>query len=113
MTITAEPTSETIETRPDRVAVRDFTIYRDVGQHTVFESTGDLTVLNGKRNCDLLAFPPDGKVAVILNVDGDFTEVLVDDHVDALAQLDGAIVHLTAARERLAAMLGADSEAIG
>ena len=104
MTITAEPTTEVA--RPNRVAVRDFTIYRDdeTVWHTGFESTPDLTVAREGRDYDSIS---EGKVAVILVED--FTEVLVDDHVDALTQLDRALFHLTAARDRLALMLAADA----
>jgi hypothetical protein len=106
MTTTAQPTK-------GRLRIRDFTIYRDDDDLTAFESTGDLTVVNGHTDYDRLS-PHQGKVAVVLGAGGGpgITEVLVDDHLDALTQLDRAIFHLTAARDRLALMLEVDSEAL-
>jgi hypothetical protein len=95
---------------PDRVRVDDFTIYRDSGEHTAYEATGDLIIRNADQEYGRLRVPPEGQVAVILGVGGDdFCEVLVDQHVNALAQLDRALFRLRAARDQLAAMLAADA----
>jgi hypothetical protein len=105
MTITEQPTDKT-RAAEERLSVDDFTIYRDGGEHTAYEATGDLWVRKGEQDYDNLRLPPRGKVAVILGAGmDDFCEVLADDQTDSLGQLDRAIFHLTAARKQLAAML--------
>jgi hypothetical protein len=103
--MSADQPTDKARAAEERLSVDDFTIYRDSGEHTAYEATGDLWIQNGNQDYDKLARPP-SKVAVILgHGDNDFCEVLADDQTDSLGQLDRAVFHLTAARNQLAAML--------
>jgi hypothetical protein len=87
------------------VWVKDFTIYRETGDHTAFESTGDLWVRNGNEDRDSSGTSAN---ALSLGAYRAYTEIVVDTlaGMSELEALDQALLHLTAARDRLAAMLG-------